>query len=164
MTPLMIAVGMRSTAGRGGPGGGDPTRTIRMVDSLLDAGANVNAQVTGSRNHSGTIMAYVAGRDQEGKTALMSAAEGGNTAVVEHLLSRGADPMIKDAEGKTALDFAKPPPPPPAAEGETAAAAGQAQGQGQAAGAAPARGAGPPAASREQLVKVLEAAMAKAGG
>jgi ankyrin repeat protein len=159
MTPLMIAVGMRSTAGRGGPGGGDPTRTIRMVDALLDAGANVNTQVIGSRNHSGTIMAYVAGRDQEGKTALMSAAEGGNTAVVQHLLERGADPMIKDAEGKTALDFAKPPPPPPAAQGETAAAAGQ----GQAAGGAPGRGGGPPPASRAQLVELLETAMARAG-
>ncbi len=179
MTPLMIAVGMRSTAGRGGPGGGDATRTIRMVDLLLDAGANVNAQVIGSRNRSGTIMAYVAGRDQEGKTALMAAAEGGNTAVVEHLLERGADPTIKDAEGKTALDFAKTPPAAPAgaaaAAGNNVAAPAAPAGQAVAAGAgAGARGAGGPpgggppggggaGGGRAALVQLLETAMAKAG-
>jgi ankyrin repeat protein len=158
MTPLMIAVGMRATAGRGGGGGGDPTRTIRMVDLLLDAGADINAQVIGSRTHSGTIMAYVAGRDQEGKTALMSAAEGGNAAVVEHLLERGADPMIKDAEGKTALDFARPAAPPPAAEGEEPAADAPAPAAGP-----PGRGGGPPGASRAELVRMIETAMARAG-
>lgn len=167
MTPLMIAVGMRAT-GRGG-GIGDATRTIRTVDMLLDAGADINAQVTGSRTHSGIIMAYVAGRDQEGKTALMSASESGNAAVVQHLLERGADPTIKDAEGKTALDFARAPPP--AAQGAAAAAAGNNAAAAPAAPAAAGRGAGaPPGAGgaagggRAALVQMLEAAMAKAGG
>jgi hypothetical protein len=174
MTPLMIAVGMRAT-GRGG-GVSDPVRTGRIVDLLLDSGANINAQVTGSRNKSGTIMAYVAGRDQEGKTALMSAAESGNPQVVQHLLERGADPMLKDAEGKTALDFAKAPPP--AAQGgqaaaaanaaaAPAAAAGRAAAAAPAAGAAPAGGArgggGGAANNRAQVVQLLEAAMAKKG-
>lgn len=169
MTPLMIAAGMRAT-GRAG-GGGDAARSIRMINLLLDHGANINAQVIGSCNHSGTIMAYVAGRDQEGKTALMSAAESGNLPVVEHLLERGANPLIQDGNGKTALDFAKAPPP--AATGGAAAAQGNA-GQGAAAGAGAAGaaggrggGGGPGGAgganNRAAVVQALEAAVGKAG-
>ena len=145
MTPLMMAVGMRATGragggggpGAGGPGGDASARTIESIDLLLDAGANVNAQIIGSHTRSGTILAYVAGRDQEGKTALMAAAEGGQTAVVQHLLERGADPTIKDATGKTALDFTRP--------------------------AAGGPGAPPAAGGRGALASMLEAAMAKAG-
>jgi ankyrin repeat protein len=182
MTPLMIAVGMRAT-GRAG-GGGDPARTGRIIDLLLDAGANVNAQVIGSRNKSGTIMAYVAGRDQEGKTALMTAAEGGNTQVAQHLLERGADPMLKDANGKTALDFAKAPPPAAGPGGGAAAAAAPAAAAvavtgtrvaAPAAGAQPAAGAGAArggaggggaaaGGGRAALVQLLEVAMARKSG
>jgi hypothetical protein len=173
MTPLMIAAGMRAT-GRAG-GGGDATRSIRMINLLLDHGANINAQVLGSCNHSGTIMAYVAGRDQEGKTALMSAAESGNLQVVQHLLERGANPMIQDGNGKTALDFAKAPPP--AATGGAAAAQGNAAGNAGQAGAAAGAGAAGAGAgaggrgggaglgganNRAAVVQALEAAVAKA--
>jgi ankyrin repeat protein len=116
MTPLMIVTGMRGT-GRaaggpgGGPGGGDPqARTIKGIDLLLDAGADINARVVDSRTHTAKIMAYVQGRDQEGRTALFAAAEAGSDKVVKHLLDRGADPAIRDAAGKTALDAARAPP------------------------------------------------------
>ena len=118
MTPLMMAAGMSSTgrgAGGGAPGGpqGDAqARAIRTIDILLDAGANVNARIEDSRTHTAKIMAYVAGRDQEGRTALFAAAEGGRDKVVEHLLARGADPAVRDAAGKTALDVARAPPAP----------------------------------------------------
>ena len=39
-------------------------------------------------------------------SALMIAAEVGHSKVVETLLSRGADPMVQDKEGRTALDLA----------------------------------------------------------
>jgi len=52
----------------------------------------------------------VQGRDQEGRTALMAAAERGAEALVRHLLSLGADPALRDAQGKSALDLANVPP------------------------------------------------------
>ncbi len=50
------------------------------------------------------------GRDHEGKTALFAAAEAGWDRVVKHMIERGADPTVRDASGKTALDYAKAPP------------------------------------------------------
>lgn len=151
MTPLMLAVGMTVT-GRpvGGvppaPGGDVQARAIKTIDLLLDAGANVNTQVIGSRTHTGKLMAYVAGKDQEGRTALFAAAEGGRDQVVKHLLERGADPSLRDAAGKTALDYARTPAPATTP-----------------AGAPPVAGAGT-AASRAATVAILEAAMAAKPG
>src|SRR5690606_32614347 len=102
MTPLMIAVGMTGTAGRAGGGGpgGDPARTLRTLELLLDAGANIDAQVTGSQKRTARLVSYVQGRnDQEGKTALMHAAETGNDRIAKLLLDRGANPQVKDAAG-----------------------------------------------------------------
>jgi hypothetical protein len=174
MTPLMIAAGMRGT-GRGG-GAADQARAIKTIDLLLDAGANINARVLDSHTHTAVIMAYVAGRDQEGRTALFAAAEGGADKVVSHLLARGADATIRDATGKTALDIARAPPPAPAG-GAAAAAPAQAAAPAAAAagtraatpaaavGGAPggARGAGPAGGGRAAVIAALEAAMVKAG-
>ena len=131
MTPLMIAASMRAQAGPavappgGGVAGGDPqARMIKSIDLLLDAGADINARVTNSRTHTAKIMAYVQGRDQEGRTALFAAGEAGNDRVVKHLLARGADPAVRDAGGKTALDAARAPPPAGPGAGAAAAAAG----------------------------------------
>ena len=46
-------------------------------------------------------------KDEQGKTALMRAAEKGELQVVVNLLADGADINIKDDKGKTALDYAK---------------------------------------------------------
>ncbi len=129
MTPLMLAAGMSGTGrGAGGgapaaPGGDLQARAIRTIDLLLDAGANVNAQVLDSRTHTAKLMAYVQGRDQEGRTALFAAAEGGRDKVVKHLLIRGADPTIRDAAGRTALEVARTVPAPAGAGAAGAAAA-----------------------------------------
>jgi len=116
MTPLMLAVGMSGTgrgAGGGAPIDGDfQASAIRTVDLLLAAGADVNARIRDSRTHTATLMAYVAGRDQEGRTALMGAAEAGRDQVVKHLLAKGADPTVRDASGKSALDIVKAAPKP----------------------------------------------------
>jgi hypothetical protein len=127
MTPLMLAAGMSGTSRNigGAPPEGDlQALAIRTIDLLLDAGAEVNAQVLDSRTHTATLMSYVQGRDQEGRTALFAAAEGGRDRVVKHLLARGADPKVRDAAGKTALDYARSPPP--AAPGAPTAAAKEA--------------------------------------
>lgn len=122
MTPLMVASGMSGTGsgaggGGGGGGGGGPPgggagadRPLKTIDLLLEAGADINAQVTDSLTHTAMLVSYVQGRNQEGRTALMAAAERGNERMVRHLLERGADPTLKDAGGLTALDLARTPP------------------------------------------------------
>ena len=45
------------------------------------------------------------------ETALFAAAESGWDQVTKHLVDRGADPTLRDAAGKTPLDYAKAPRP-----------------------------------------------------
>ena len=122
ITPLMAAAGMSGSsrggvgsAIGGGPGGGKPVdvqaRAIATLDLLLDGGANINARVVDSHTYTAKLVAYVQGRDHEGQTAIFSAAEAGWDRVVKHLVERGADPTVRDAAGKTALDYARTPPP-----------------------------------------------------
>jgi ankyrin repeat protein len=142
ITPLMAAAGMSGSArGPGLPRDEDPQgRVIATMDLLLDAGADIDAQVTDSRTRTAKLDTYVQGRDREGQTALMSASENGWDRVVAHLVERGADPSVRDAEGRTALDFARQPPR--------------------------AGGGGPPASNegsnREATVALLEASLAAA--
>lgn len=155
ITPLMAAAGM-SGSSRGGVGSaiGGPGRNnkpadaqaqaIKVIDLLLDKGANINARVVDSHTRTAKLVAYVQGRDHEGKTAIFSAAEAGWDRVVQHMLERGADPTVRDASGKTALDYAKSPP----AAGPGATRAG---GDGQQA-----------AAARAATIKLLEPLVAKA--
>jgi len=124
ITPLMGAAGM-SGSGRGGvgsaiggPGGANPAqrgdvqdRAIATIDLLLEHGANINARVIGSHTHTAKLIAYVQGRDHEGQTALFAAADVGWDKVVKHLIDRGADPGVRDAAGKIALDYARSPGP-----------------------------------------------------
>lgn len=106
MTPLMIAAGM-SGSGRG-QGGVIPKdiqeQAIASIDLLLAAGADINAQVSGSHTNTGQLISYVQYRDSEGRTPLHAAAELAWEKVVAHLLALGADPTIKDFEGQTPLD------------------------------------------------------------
>jgi ankyrin repeat protein len=61
--------------------------SIRIVQLLLDSGAHVDD------------------RDNRGRTALMTAAEGGRAGIVDVLLARGADRSLKDKAGKRAGDL-----------------------------------------------------------
>jgi ankyrin repeat protein len=122
ITPLMAAAGM-SGSSRGGVGSAIigsrgsqqedvQTRVIETIDLLLGAGANINARVTDSHTRTAKLVAYIQGRDHEGQTAIFASAEAGWDKVVKHLIDRGADPVVRDAGGKTALDYARTPPPP----------------------------------------------------
>ena len=62
-------------------------QAIKVVSYLLDAGAQIDD------------------RDARGRTALMIAAEGGRAEIASLLLSRGADPSLKDKAGKRAADL-----------------------------------------------------------
>ena len=157
ITPLMAAAGM-SGSSRGGVGSAiapsrgprQPedvqARVMKTIDLLVAAGANVNARVTNSHTHTAKLVAYVTGRDHEGQTALFAAAEEGWDQVVKQLLARGADPMFRDDENKTALDYARHPPR--VFRGPQAARGGSPQEK----------------ASRAATVALLEAAMPKAPG
>ncbi len=60
---------------------------IKVVQRLLDGGASIDE------------------RDARGRTALMIAAEGGRSGIVDVLLAHGADPSLKDKAGKRAGDL-----------------------------------------------------------
>ncbi|MEQ1759472.1 MAG: TonB family protein [Vicinamibacterales bacterium] len=78
-TPLHIAAMVRD------PG------TVRAVEVLLDAGADVNARTP---------------QADGGWTPLHGAASTGRQGIVELLLQRGADPLAKDASGATPREAA----------------------------------------------------------
>lgn len=59
--------------------------TQKQIEQFLSMGIDPNSQ------------------DSEGKTPLITAAETGDTAIVELLLDKGSDPNIQDKFGKTAL-------------------------------------------------------------
>jgi ankyrin repeat protein len=64
------------------------TPQTKTIELFLDKGANINHQ---SKNKA---------------TCLIYVAAAGHKELIEELLSKGADPRLKDREGKTARDWA----------------------------------------------------------
>jgi ankyrin repeat protein len=105
ITPLMAAAGFGSVeCDPRGYGGGIPQylsadveqASIRALEVLIAAGAEVNARTTSPR----------AGARAAGRTALFGAAFWGWNDVVEFLVAEGADIDIADESGLTAIDAA----------------------------------------------------------
>jgi hypothetical protein len=100
-------------SGRGvGTGEGDvQAKAVKTLDLLVQGGANINARITDSRTHTAMLTAYNRGADHEGQTALFAAASAGWDRVVKDLLTHGANPTVRDALGRTALEYVRQAPP-----------------------------------------------------
>lgn len=107
LTSFLVAAGV-GAGHRGGTGlaaetsAGGPVN-MELMELLLQHGADVNAQVTGTRTYSMRVAR--APSANEGKTALHVSAESGKTDLVRYLLGKGAQTDIQDADGKKAIEL-----------------------------------------------------------
>ena len=103
--PLFTAVDMRNEEYSPRPPLKDTDKLSAMdiIKSLLDKGANVNAQLTS------TVQLHKFAQDMgdktmaEGATAFMRAARGADVETMKLLLAKGADPKLANKDGLTAL-------------------------------------------------------------
>ena len=117
---------------------------------LLQHGADVNAQVTGTKTYSMRIARSPS--TNEGMTALHVAAQAGRADLVRYLLEKGANPEIVDSNGRKAIDLVG------------GARAGNAAAPANPAGSAAGRGRGGPqaaAASAAEIRALLENAASR---
>src|SRR5262249_48157891 len=123
VTPFLVAAGVGSGQ-RGGPG------AIALMDVFLQRGADVNAQVTGTKTYSMRIARTPS--TNEGMTALHVAAQSGNVNLVRYLLEKGANPEITDSNGRKAIDLVGANAGNPAAPANPATGRGRGRGDSQA--------------------------------
>jgi ankyrin repeat protein len=97
-TPFLVAAGVTPGAG----GGGAPNTAL--LDLMIQHGADVNTQVTGTRSYSMRI-SYNPPPDKEGTSALHGAVQAGRTDLVRYLLEKGATPELLDANGRKPIDL-----------------------------------------------------------
>jgi ankyrin repeat protein len=128
LTAFLVAAGV-GTGTRGGTGlaaaasAGGPAN-IALMDLLIRHGADVNAQITGTKTYSMRIAR--APSSNEGQTALHAAAQAGKTDIVRFLLDKGANPELLDSNGRKPIDLVASgvrgggAPAPPAAAGNAA--------------------------------------------
>jgi len=103
VTPFLAAAGVGNNP-RGGNAATSSGAAIALMDLLLQHGADVNAQVTGTKTYSMRISRTPVAN--EGTTALHATAQAGRTDLVRYLLEKGADTEIADGNGHKAIDLA----------------------------------------------------------
>jgi ankyrin repeat protein len=136
LTPFLVAAGVGTSGGRGGTGlaqaaGANGSAKIPLMELLIQHGADVNAEVAGTKTYSMRISR--APSSNEGMTALHVAAQSGNLDVVKFLIGKGANTEIADSQGRKPIDLIGAAasanagrgggaPAPPAAAGNAGAA------------------------------------------
>ena len=108
LTPFLVSAGVGTSGGRGGTGlaqaaGANGSAKIPLMELLIQHGADVNAQVTGTKTYSMRISR--APSSNEGMTALHIAAQSGNAEVVKFLIDKGASTGIVDGNGRKPIDL-----------------------------------------------------------
>jgi ankyrin repeat protein len=109
-TPFLVAAGVTPAAGGGGAGGGggaspnSRTPNTAILDLMIQHGADVNTQVTGTRSYSMRV-SYNPPPSKEGMSALHGAVQAGRTNLVRYLLEKGASPELVDANGRKPIDL-----------------------------------------------------------
>jgi hypothetical protein len=105
-----VAAGLGGGRGFGGQAGASGVANIPLMDLLLEHGADVNAQVTGTKTYSMRIAR--APSSNEGMSALHFAAQSGRVDVVRYLLDKGANAELVDNSGHKPIDLAGIGPAP----------------------------------------------------
>jgi ankyrin repeat protein len=108
LTPFLVSAGVGTSGGRGGTGlaqaaGANGSAKIPLMELLIQHGADVNAQVTGTKTYSMRISR--APSSNEGMTALHIAAQSGNAEIVKFLIDKGASTGIVDGNGRKPIDL-----------------------------------------------------------
>jgi ankyrin repeat protein len=104
VTPFLVAAGVGGGQRGGGVTGGGAA--FALMDVLLQHGADVNAQVTGTKTYS--MRNARSPSTNEGMTALHVAVQTGRADLVRYLLEKGANPEIADSNGRKAIDLLVP--------------------------------------------------------
>jgi ankyrin repeat protein len=117
-TPFLVAAGVTPAAG-----GGGSAPNPALLDLMIQHGADVNAQVTGTRSYSMRV-SYNPPPSKEGMSALHGAVQAGRTNLVRYLLEKGATTDLVDANGRKPIDLLDIRAAGPAAAGRGAGGRG----------------------------------------
>src|SRR5512138_2149077 len=103
------SAGTRTSGGALGPGlpANVVALSLKTMEILRQAGADVNARITDVTSLTARIARTNTLTDRQGQTTLFFAAESGRVEVVKYLLEHGASVDVRDEMGRTPADMLK---------------------------------------------------------